>query len=658
MKKLFLFNLLFFISFFGFGAGPLTGTLVYFPGSGTLKPGGIHLYYNGFRLDSIYGSTQVNADWWANSGAAQILHKPTFLSPDDTCSDQDQGHGPIEHCAFVGKVLSTYRGDKRYLPISFSETDPLFVASPAYGVTSDEITLWNNNTFPGLGYDHTHAAYGDHSHRWLLDSINGSAGMVGKVKVDLPKFRIALTMSTIPHGGPPPPYIFHDSLIFQEEHSSGYPNLMRLLMTGASGSKAVIGSRSKPIDTINVNIIWPPISCPPDTSIDAVQHTLSGNNIFRYGGNVGIGTTTPAYQLDITKNFNLTNTTYTNQYGIILKGGNTFMHDFNYGNNGTVTTNGLNLFIGPNAGNFSMGSTAVHNYEASANVGIGFNALPSLTTGFGNVGVGANVLNINTTGYYNMAIGVNALDNNIDGSMNIGIGFQSLIGPTNGTRNIAIGAMALSIGSAQHDNIVIGSYGAPNINGNFNVSIGNYAIFNATGTDNTVIGTHIGPTLTSGNANILIGGSYNSGNLVDVPTGNTSNFLNIGNTIYGTAINEATAGKIGINTTTPSQKLEVNGNTAIDSALLLTTTQHTITGSTSGTVVWSMPFQGSSYKKVVVYFNAMNDAGTSITYPVAFVQTPYLNGVSSVIAVSSTSTTTLTIARTNGQTGFVFIEGW
>ena len=79
------------------------------------------------------------------------------------------------------------------------------------------------------------------------------------------------------------------------------------------------------------------------------------NTLYTLNGNVGIGTTAPNEQLEITKNFRLPATTHANPYGIIYKDGNRFIHDFNYGNNGTVTTSGYNLFIGANAGNFTMG---------------------------------------------------------------------------------------------------------------------------------------------------------------------------------------------------------------------------------------------------------------------------------------------------------------
>ncbi|MDD5527352.1 MAG: hypothetical protein PHO56_00005, partial [Patescibacteria group bacterium] len=77
---------------------------------------------------------------------------------------------------------------------------------------------------------------------------------------------------------------------------------------------------------------------------DRGSNNISNTNT----GNVGIGTISPSQQLEITKNFQMPNTTHANQYGIIYKNGNRFLHDFNYGDNGTVTTAGGNLFLGEN----------------------------------------------------------------------------------------------------------------------------------------------------------------------------------------------------------------------------------------------------------------------------------------------------------------------
>lgn len=62
----------------------------------------------------------VNADWNATSGDAQILNKPTIPSK---TSDLTNDSGFIT---------------------GYTETDPAFTASPAYGITAQNITSWNN----------------------------------------------------------------------------------------------------------------------------------------------------------------------------------------------------------------------------------------------------------------------------------------------------------------------------------------------------------------------------------------------------------------------------------------------------------------------------------------------------------------------------------
>ena len=95
-----------------------------------------------------------------------------------------------------------------------------------------------------------------------------------------------------------------------------------------------------------------------------------------------IGYSGVGVKLMIYNSIKLENTTYTNLTGIIYKDDEPFISDFNYGNNGTVTTEGYNTFIGIGAGNLTMGSTATKTFHSSSNTFIGRNAGHNNTTGF------------------------------------------------------------------------------------------------------------------------------------------------------------------------------------------------------------------------------------------------------------------------------------
>jgi hypothetical protein len=120
------------------------------------------------------------------------------------------------------------------------------------------------------------------------------------------------------------------------------------------------------------------------------------------------------------------------------------------------------------------------------------------------------------------------------------------------------------------------------------------------------------------------------------------------------------SGNVGIGTTNPGKLLSVGANlwqADVNGIQWNNGVQTTVNGSTSGTFKWSMPFQGSAYKKLVIYFNAITDAGTTVTYPTAFTQTPHIYGATGAVALLTSNTTTLTIAASVAASGVAFVEG-
>jgi hypothetical protein len=308
------------------------------------------------------------------------------------------------------------------------------------------------------------------------------------------------------------------------------------------------------------------------------------------------------------------------------------------------------LYVGDGGGNasipflsFPIGNT----YIDAQGVALGDHAFGSgsLVGGAGNIGIGYQAL-YNDVGTQSIAIGYTALRTNTSGGPNLAIGYAALVLNDTGSNNIALGTMSLQqLAGGGSDNIAIGYDCLPN---------------STSGSQNIAIGTQVGNSeLTSGSSNILIGYS------VDTLAAGTSDYLNIGNVLYG--INLYSTGTIGINNNNPNSAyaLDVTGgihsttNAVVDGN---TTSHHLIGGSstpshTLGTGAGtgaSATVTGTDLAGQISVTTAGSPAAAAtvitVTFANAYASAPYV--VFSPVNLPAASTNNISVSSTSAH--FVF----
>ena len=215
----------------------------------------------------------------------------------------------------------------------------------------------------------------------------------------------------------------------------------------------------------------------------SITNTLGTGGLFTIKDslNTYLTLSQPTGQVNILRNLRLENTT-TQDLGIIFKGGSRFIHDYK-----SLSTFGQNIFIGINAGNFSMSGIDV---QASYNTVVGNMSLNENTTGSGNTALGFQSLLFNTTGSANTSIGMQSLSYNTTGYENTSVGIQSMLSNISGFQNLAVGYQSLYYNSSGYINTAIGFQSLHlNTTGSENTSVGYQSLYSgSTSSENTAVG--------------------------------------------------------------------------------------------------------------------------------------------------------------------------
>ncbi len=381
----------------------------------------------------------------------------------------------------------------------------------ATGLTVDTDTLYVDNTNDRVGVGtitptyalslETGKSFGLGTTQWNSgDEIDGTKikdADYGDIVIDVAG-DWQVSEGEVDHGG---------FLGLTDDDHTQYP-----LLAGRAGGQTLIGGT-----TTTADLTLQTTSATGEAGAD--MHFLVGDNggteamTILNNGYVGIGTSSPSQELDLIGDFELEMTTSADT-GVIYKGANRFIHNFQ-----PAGATGANTFVGVNAGNFTMAidGSAVH---ASYNLGVGYYALNSLTTGNSNMALGRYALVANTSGGTNVAIGRDSLRYTQTGDSNVAIGKDAGLGVS---------------GNSFHRNTLIGYKSGFALQTNAN--------------NNVLLGYQAGNSITTGTDNIIIG--YDE----DTPTATTSNHLNIGGLIYG----DLSGGNVGIGTAAPDTEFEVDG---------------------------------------------------------------------------------------------------
>jgi len=259
-----------------------------------------------------------------------------------------------------------------------------------------------------------------------------------------------------------------------------------------------------------------------------------------FSQNVGIGTATPAYKLDVRTGSINTDSVYRISSFPVLSitgSGNLFagrqagqvntgiLNAFSGHFSGAANTTGsYNSFFGGQSGianTTGYGNTFLGCLSGTSSVSGNSNLFIGYESGYGNISGNLNV-NLgyaagwfNETGNGNTLVGSYAGQFSYTGSSNTAVGRNALAYTSTGYSNVAVGAYALYANAAGHNVVAIGDSALfSSDNSTNNTAVGSKALFSAnTGSKNTAVGYQALYANTSAEENVAVGVSALSSNI-------------------------------------------------------------------------------------------------------------------------------------------------
>lgn len=416
--------------------------------------------------------------------------------------------------------------------------------------------------------------------------------------------------------------------------------LPKLATTNSPTASTDVGAAAETPDastrilgTDGASLFWTDFTGSHDLASGGVTFGGAGGNLAQDAANLfwddaanrlGIGTTTPSEQLELTGNLKLPATTATT--GQLYLGDEPVMHSF-----GTD-----NFFVGRGAGNLTqiegeqntgVGVGALQNLKSSwGNTAVGYRALASqgnetnqtavganaltLSTAYGNVAFGSSAMAANTTGIRNTAVGTRALAENTTGERNAALGFQALRQNTTASYNTAVGEVAMHENQTGERNVAVGK-GAlySNVEGHGNTALGTEALYTNTADENTAVGWASLYHNTSGEDNTAVGVNAltsNTSGWANTAVGRDAMFANTtasNNTAFGWASLEANttgANNTAVGVNALHDNVVGNSNTAVGNDVLVIST-----GSNNTAIGWhALDLNVSGSGNVAIGLNA------------------------------------------------------